>query len=82
MALSTTLGLYPTYPPVKYSYFSDSPDDNAEILDASQSKSYWAWFALIVSSRILSSSAVLFIMYLKDILHLKELPCSVIWILN
>ena len=37
--------------------FSNSSDDNAEILAASLSKLYWAGFALILSSRILVSSA-------------------------
>ena len=41
-AFSTTPGLYPKSSPVKYSYFSNSPDDNVEILSASLSKSYWA----------------------------------------
>ena len=40
LAFSTTPGLYPKSSPVKYSYFSNSPDDNTEILAASLSKSY------------------------------------------
>ena len=40
VGLSTTPGLYPKSSPVKYSYLCSSLDDNAEILAASQSKSY------------------------------------------
>ena len=40
LAFSTTLGLYLKSSPVKYSYLSNSLDDNAEILATSQSKSY------------------------------------------
>ena len=70
-AYSTTPGLYLKSLPVKYSYLSNSLDDNAEMWAASLSKSYWAWFVLILSSIILSSSGnLIFIMNLKD---LKEL---------
>ena len=40
LAFSTTAGLYSKFSPVKYSYFSHSPDDNAELLAVSLSKSY------------------------------------------
>ena len=39
-AFLTTPGLYTKSSPVKYSYFSNSPLDNADILAASQSKSH------------------------------------------
>ena len=42
LALSTTPGLYPKSSPVKYSYLSNSVDDNAEILAVSLSKLYLA----------------------------------------
>ena len=62
LACSTTPGLYRKSSPVKCSYLSSSLDDNAEISASSLSKSYWASFALISSSRILSSSvSVIFI---------------------
>ena len=51
LTFSGTFGLYPKSSPVKYSYFSNSPLDNADILAASLSKSYSALFALILSSR-------------------------------
>ena len=47
LAISTTPWLYSKSSPVKYSYFSNSPGDNAENLADSSSKSYWTWFALI-----------------------------------
>ena len=54
LSFSNIFGLYPKSSPVKYSYFSRrSLDDNAEILAASLPKSYWAWFDLILSSKIL-----------------------------
>ena len=40
LTFSTTPGLYPKSLPVKYSYFSNSPDDNADILAVCLSKSY------------------------------------------
>ena len=40
LACPTTLGLYPKYWPVKYSYFSNSPNDNADILAVNLSTSY------------------------------------------
>ena len=39
LTFSTIIGLYPKSSPVKYSYFSNLPDDNSEILDASLSES-------------------------------------------
>ena len=51
-AIWITSGLYLKSSPVKYSYLSNSPLDNADILAASLSKSYWALFALILSARI------------------------------
>ena len=39
VTLLTTSGLYPKSSPVKYSYLSNSLDDNAEILAASLSRS-------------------------------------------
>ena len=38
LAFSATCGLYPKPSPVKYSYFSDSPDESAEILAVSLSR--------------------------------------------
>ena len=43
-ALSTTSGVYRKSSPVRYSYLSNSPLDNADILSASLSKSYCAVF--------------------------------------
>ena len=40
LTCSTAPGLYPKYSPIKYSYFSNSLDDNEEILAASLSGSY------------------------------------------
>ena len=54
MACSNTLGLYPKSSPVRYSYFLKSPEEYIDILAANLSKSYWAWFALILLSIILS----------------------------
>ena len=66
LASSTTPGLYSKSSPAKYSYLFSFLDNNTEILAASLSKSYWAWFALILSSRTLSSSVnVNFVMKLK-----------------
>ena len=57
LVFSSTLGLCPKSSPVKYSYFSKrSLEDKADILAASLPKLHWALFALILSSRILSSS--------------------------
>ena len=57
------------YSNLKQIYLSSSLDDNAEILAASLSKSYWSWFDLILSSRTLSSSVnVIFIKDLKGFL--------------
>ena len=67
LASSTTPGLYSKSSPAKYSYLFSFLDNNTEILAASLSKSYWAWFALILSSRTLSSSVnVNFVMKLKQ----------------
>ena len=68
LAFSNIFGLYPKSSPVKYSYFSRrSLDDNAEILAASLPKSYWAWFDLILSSKILIwPVTVMFVRVLKD----------------
>ena len=49
---SSTLGLYPKSSPVKYSYLLNLPEDNADILAVNLSKSYFAWFALILLSII------------------------------
>ena len=40
LTFSSTFWLYPKSSPVKYSYFSNSPLDNTDILAASLSKSY------------------------------------------
>ena len=40
LTFSSTFGLYPKSSPVKYSYFSNSPLDNADILAACLSRSY------------------------------------------
>ena len=40
LAYSTTLGLYPKSSSVMYSYFLNSPENNADILAANLSKSY------------------------------------------
>ena len=67
LKFATAPGLYLKSLPGKYSYLSSSFDDNAEILAASVSRSYWAWFALIFSSRIFSSPiTIVFKKYLKD----------------
>ena len=52
-AFSTVLGLRPKSSPVKYSYLSKFVEDNADILAASQSKSYCASFCLIFLFKIL-----------------------------
>ena len=56
LTFSTTPGLYPKSSPVKYLYLSSFLDDNEEILAASLSKLYSAWFAWILSLRVLSSA--------------------------
>ena len=61
LACSTIPGLYPKSSPIKYSYLSSSLDNTTDILAASLSKSYWAKFALILSSRILSYSSMSFL---------------------
>ena len=63
LVFSSKLGLCPKSSPINYLHFFERIlEDKADILDASLPKSYWAWFALILSSRILSSSAnVIFI---------------------
>ena len=68
LACSTTPGLCPKSSPVRYSYLSNSLDDNVEMLAALLSKSYWAWFVLILSLRILSSSVCHFWKDLKQFL--------------
>ena len=68
LACSTTPGLCPKSSPVRYSYLSNSLDDNVEMLAALLSKSYWAWFVLILSLRILSSSVCHFLKDLKQFL--------------
>ena len=61
LAFSKTLGLCPKSSTVKYWYFSKrSLDEKPEILAPSLLKSYWTWFTLILSSRILSSSVNVF----------------------
>ena len=53
LARSVTPGFYPKSWPVKYWHLSNYLDGNAEIFAGSLSKLYWAWFALILLSRIL-----------------------------
>ena len=61
LAGSTIPGLYYKSSPLKYSYLSSSLDSNTDILAASLSKSYWAGFALILSSKILSYQSMTFL---------------------
>ena len=72
LVFSGTFGQCSKSSPVKYSYFSKrSLEDQADIFGASLPKSYCAWFALILSSRILSSSVNFYKDSKKFFLNLK-----------
>ena len=67
LAFQTTRGLYPKSSPVIYSYFSNSPDYNVEVLSAFLSRLHWASFTLVLPERIFVLSVnVIFILNLKD----------------